>query len=1515
MGQRKRHPKLNRGGFTLIEVLLTVGILAVLLTVTMPNLVQTQKELRQTGLDARAQVLYTAVQNQLLKLRADGRAGEYAHLATETNGVRNAGSGEIDGRTVDLCYLSSQDRGMDAVDLVMAPGVAEEELRDADWVVVYEPEGGSVVDVFFSESGALDYGSRPGHFNGLRGDWAVRLADGATVGWYGGGALIAPSQRTEKLEPTITVDNGEQLIVYFRCKKPVKNAANHLEFQISLSDREGHAWSYNYTYTSGSLNWDVTTDVYSVGLLLDDLTGTEGRFDHVLGSASAMPEGQKLTPGYLKAEVTVTCPTDPSMESGYAQAETNSLFADGSTEDTAYISCCRHLQNLDASSGVDSKIKIAIQRMPLSFEDDPGRTDDWYDCYHGSYFNGLTGGTANFKPIEPAGLTSYNGNRLKIEGLTVDSEGQGGLFFSGTGFTWKNMILASPQVYARETTIVENGKDKIIAHSGALTAVAGNNCLFEGITVTDASVHSENVTKGSSNAGGLVGQVVGAGTVIRDCNVYLDPEKLKDSGKTDSDIWISGRNCGGLVGNVTTGPSLGVEDSFASTVVGIKADKNADVSAGGLVGELGGGAGLTLTRSYADCYLYGSRTGGLVAETKNGDAASRVSMTSCYAAGFQSASSAAAGLVNGLVGDASRCYTISNMTMTDKTDMYGVARESSGTVNNVYYAQAGRYDALPGTSPIVLGTLFNDLGGSGAGFRRSVLGTKPYELRSGLDLSNYPCPQLKADGKALIHYGDWLYEGASGVFGLSNGTMYNEVTRTTDQSQVEVRAWPTGKPALAGARFFLYGSLPEGDLADAEIVKLRVLVGGVEQSVNQSGALYAVTFSSKIAKDSAFEYKAGTLGYFGEGSVKNVTVEVTLKDPVTNVQYALRTLLDVSKTYVVTFLPNGGQGTMDPIYTEQEWMSSPSCLFTRSGYEFAGWKDTATGANWEGDCTRNPKLEAQWVPAGSLDGITYHLHFMANGHNFWDANGQYVEYYVGLRYDELHTLWGVGYSVNGKKLLSWNTSPDGTGTRYECGQVVSRLTNVPWGRVYLYAQWEETQYQIAFDGNGQPGTMNPLNVKFSQEVALPGHSFQAPGSLKFTGWFHSEQNKVYQPGDVVKELGQFENQVVTLYALWGNNHYYIKLDNNGVNYYFGSYEKGYPGLAFDEDLTLPDDSIYAEGKMLAGWNTEADGSGTAYAPGQTVRGLSFEDNKEIRLYAQWVSRGGLRLSTNLLGWEQQQISPGNVYGKDRIDAGVYPALSRPGGSRDLDWSLEGWYTSNEPGKGIKVLNPDGTVAVQELDGWVKDGKLCMEENKTIYARWWQYGYLPVTALADGNEEEYLIMDKVYYGAGEGHFLSSANGNKVDGVEGARTVGTGTVEIKVDWNNVVHDEEGNVSYLYIDSNGQDQRWIFQYETTEGGRRYYQIKSKADPQRLLCRLGDGIGMYTFTLEEIQAVAPGDYRDRMLWYYGSISYQNNLLADKRWIGGNDTLRWEDGRGFFVGPGFGPVYLYRLQKIYQFY
>lgn len=92
------------------------------------------------------------------------------------------------------------------------------------------------------------------------------------------------------------------------------------------------------------------------------------------------------------------------------------------------------------------------------------------------------------------------------------------------------------------------------------------------------------------------------------------------------------------------------------------------------------------------------------------------------------------------------------------------------------------------------------------------------------------------------------------------------------------------------------------------------------------------------------------------------------------------------------------------------------------------------------------------------------------------------------------------------------------------------------------------------------------------------------------------------------------NGRVLLEAHPAANRYRVLFDANGGT---GTMEP--QDMVYGEPQRLFDCAFAREGFSFAGWNTEADGSGTAYADGAEVINLSAEDGATVTLYAQWTA--------------------------------------------------------------------------------------------------------------------------------------------------------------------------------------------------------------------------------------------------------------------------------------------------------
>mgnify|MGYP000430844732 FL=1 len=756
----------NMRGFSLMEMLVTVLILVILFALAMIPISKIQKNLRQTELDSRAEMIFSAVQNRMTRLQAAGQDSYYQPTGgvgvTKLNMIPADADKDNNYKPTTLAYVTSDDKDNpnSAASWIYPETEAEAELWNGHWVVEFDPSSGSVYAVFFSRE---DMKYTPKDFDDLR-DRDKRLEKGAKVGYYGGDSVGAAA--TESLDLTVDVINKDQLLVVASCK--VSNKRNDLKFYASIKDESDNTVQEFEIKTDTNTGDTVKTEngLCTATLVLDNLSagenlrfGQQDRFKDAKTSKHLIP-GEDLT-----VTIRVKDEKNSQIQGTSKTVTTNSLFAEvrdrgtggigGADGRTAVIKYGRHLQNLEENSGLnrgtDSKtpaITAAVQERDIQFKSD--ESDSWGVLYP----------KRNFVPLVNSKIKSY---RSKIGSycpviydLTVDTTDttDAGLFQTFGG-ELKNIRLANARII------------------------------------------------GDGNVGGLVGKLNDK-TEIDGCQVYL--KNVKDENVPGDEIFtkhtrIDGAVSGGLVGD-TDFSALTIKNSLAATVIQGK------TAAGGLVGD--GRMGLTIDHSYADCYLYSNmtsgKTGGLIGQR---DAATTtLKITDCYTAGFL-AGKTTAGLVpcdltgNTLENVYSACAPLTGGSLT-----YGTAANTSGggsgTIPTVYY--------LGNSAEPTIGKekYYQDLNAADAeklfasdtsnAFTRKNSDTYAYNLMSGLGLTLYSYPKLKN----LPHYGDWQAEFEEGA--LVYYEQYGETDYGFFGANVEALS---DKPVTGDGYGMIYETEPE----------------------------------------------------------------------------------------------------------------------------------------------------------------------------------------------------------------------------------------------------------------------------------------------------------------------------------------------------------------------------------------------------------------------------------------------------------------------------------------------------------------------------------------------------------------------------------------------------------------------------------------------------------------------------------------------------------------------------------
>jgi len=312
----------------------------------------------------------------------------------------------------------------------------------------------------------------------------------------------------------------------------------------------------------------------------------------------------------------------------------------------------------------------------------------------------------------------------------------------------------------------------------------------------------------------------------------------------------------------------------------------------------------------------------------------------------------------------------------------------------------------------------------------------------------------------------------------------------------------------------------------------------------------------------------------------------------------------IPSTYTVTFFENDNVSDNTSAYqlgTSAQDLTAFANLnpaFSNSGYTFDDWNTSPNGSGTsyadgsQYSFSSDLSLYAQWTANASIT-----VAFSDNGgsgsvSSVQDPSG------TSATLPPAGDLTRIDFTQTG-----WNTLADGNGTEYAPGASVVLTTNET-----LYAQWTETSpIDVEFLANGGSGSVTALSGEFGSNVTLPG-----VGGLTYTGYALTSWNTSANGTGTSYSIDAIISlsTPLTLYAQWTATagSLTISLSANG-----GSGSLSALSGVSGSTVTLPGaSSVVRAGYTLTSWNTDANGSGTSYSPGQTLTLTST-----LTLYAQW----------------------------------------------------------------------------------------------------------------------------------------------------------------------------------------------------------------------------------------------------------------------------------------------------------
>ncbi|MDZ7576565.1 MAG: InlB B-repeat-containing protein, partial [Candidatus Nanopelagicales bacterium] len=247
------------------------------------------------------------------------------------------------------------------------------------------------------------------------------------------------------------------------------------------------------------------------------------------------------------------------------------------------------------------------------------------------------------------------------------------------------------------------------------------------------------------------------------------------------------------------------------------------------------------------------------------------------------------------------------------------------------------------------------------------------------------------------------------------------------------------------------------------------------------------------------------------------------------------------------------------------------------------------------------------------------------------------------------SLVKTGYTFAG-----WNTQAGGGGTGYAPGDTFTMSADA----VTLYAQWSVETFAVAYDGNGSTGGTVPVDASSPYATDSTVTVLGNTGTLVKTGYTFNNWNTAangsgtsYAPGATFT----MPADAVTLYAQWE------ALPMRTVTFNANDGAGSMSSQTKNVPTALTANTFTRAGYSFTGWNTAANGSGTAYA-NQAV----YPFTADATLHAQWLA---LPCSSYSVG----DTGPGG----GRI---VYKDTSRPSGSQCFEAAPFQWQggPANDP---------------------------------------------------------------------------------------------------------------------------------------------------------------------------------------------------------------------------------------------
>ena len=239
----------------------------------------------------------------------------------------------------------------------------------------------------------------------------------------------------------------------------------------------------------------------------------------------------------------------------------------------------------------------------------------------------------------------------------------------------------------------------------------------------------------------------------------------------------------------------------------------------------------------------------------------------------------------------------------------------------------------------------------------------------------------------------------------------------------------------------------------------------------------------------------------------------------------------------------------------------------------------------------------------------------------------------------------------------------------------------------------ERVHVVTFDANG--GVVEPPKVIKQLDELIEESDFPTAtlDGFTFAGWFTEKS------GGTELKAGDPITQSV-YYAHWDENAYTLILKRN-VEDDPNDTELRVP-LTYTEVYQLSPDLFENDDKVIQGWTTNADGTGTQYGADERISWLTPVDGGEAYLYAKWGRTHDATISFDSQGGspvDNVLIERGQTFLK-----GDYVTPKREG------YTFDGWWTDPEGGERWDTSDHLITSSQQLYAHWIQNPIISFNPN-------------------------------------------------------------------------------------------------------------------------------------------------------------------------------------------------------------